>query len=552
MGRTDSSRSTTEAHWRKLGHLIPGYDAWLNHGDCHFDPAAADRVCDFFEEVLTHVKGEWAGKPIHLEPWQRAVLGVTFGWKRPDGTRRYREVFFYVARKNAKTTLGAGIGLYLLCCDGEPSSDVYSLAANEEQAGVCHGTAKGMTQQHASLARRLKPYKRAILNPAAGGSYLVLTSKAETKHGLNPHGILVDELHALKDSELVDTMTTAVGSRRQPLTLYMTTADYGRPSVCNELYRKACNVRDGLTVDPYFLPVIYEATRDDDWTKEETWRKANPNLGVSVKLDYLRAQCKKAQEQPSFENTFKRLHLNIITEQADRWLQLHHWDACAGPMTWQQMEEALEGEECFGGLDLASTTDLAAFAMVFPPSGSREQWAVLIRCWAPKMGALERERKDRVPYTLWSRQGALKLTDGNVIDYDVIRADINAEAKRFKIQEIAIDRWASTQITNQLTQDGFEMVPFGQGMVSMSAPSKELERQVLGKGLVHGGHPLLRWCAMNVAIERDSAGNIKPSKKHSTERIDPMVATIMGIGRGMARDLGAGPSVYDERGILEL
>ncbi len=552
MPAASSGARNRTAYWQRLARLIPGYDPWATAGACTFHPQLACNICDFFEEVLTHVKGEWAGKPIILEDWQRAVLGMLFGWLRKDGTRRYRKMLFYVPRKNAKTTIGAGIGLYLLMCDDENGADIYSAAADEKQAALCFDTAKGMLLGNAELSQRGRPYRRSILYEETAGGYHVLSSKASTKHGLNPHGILVDELHAQKDNELVDTLTTAVGARRQPLTLYMTTADFGRPSICNETYHYACQVRDRVVDDPEFLPVIYEATRDDDWTKEATWRKANPNLGVSVKLDFMIQQCKEAQEKPSYENTFKRLHLNIITEQANRWLQLHRWDKCAGPLTPQQLEESLVGQECFGGLDLASTTDLAAFAMVFPPAGERTTWAVVLRVWAPKENAIMRERKDRVPYLTWSKQGFLKLTDGDVIDYDVIRRDVVELGTRFNITEIAIDRWASAQITNQLGGDGYEMVPFGMGFGSLSAPTKELETLVLGEGLTHGGHPLLRWCASNVATVTDDIGNMKPSKKHSTEKIDPVVATIMALGRAMARDQGNGKSVYDERGIEEL
>jgi phage terminase large subunit-like protein len=547
-----SSPRARRRYWNRVTRLLPGYDPWLKPDGCVFDIDAADLACMFYSEVLTHVKGEWSGQPILLEEWQQSVIGNLFGWKRPDGTRRYRQMLFYVPRKNAKTTLGAGIALYLLLCDGEAGADVYSAAGAEDQAALCFDTAKGMVVGNPELSSRCRPHRRAIIYEKTASGYYVLTSKATTKHGLNPHGIIIDEVHALKDRELVDVMTTAVGSRRQPLTIYLTTADFARPSICNEVHKYGCEVRDGIIDDSAFLPVIYEATREDDWTKESTWRKANPNLGVSVKLDFLRTQCKKAQDTPTYENTFKRLHLNIVTEQADRWLQLHRWDGSAGTHTAAELLEVLAGQTCYGGLDLSSTTDLSALALVFPPTDDRSWWGLLVRCWAPRDNALLRERRDRVPYLTWARDGFLTLTDGDVIDYDAIRKDINEIGERYHIADIAIDRWASAQITNQLQGDGFTMVPFGQGFASLSAPTKEFENKVKAELLWHGSNPLLRWSVSNVAILRDPAENVKPSKKHSTERIDPVVGSIMALGRAMARDQGPGWSVYDDRGVEEL
>lgn len=541
------------AHLEKVTRMTPGYDAWATAGDCTFDYETAQLACDFFPECLVHVKGEWAGRPIVLEDWQQGVIANIFGWKRPDGTRRYRSAMLYVPRKNAKTTIAAGIALFLLFLDGEPGAEIYGAAANEEQAAICHTIAKGMVIGCPALAKRGKIFRRSITHESAGSSYQIVTSKAATKHGFNPHGAIIDELHAQKDRDLVEALTTGAGSRRQPFTLYTTTADFAKPSVCNEMHKYACDVRDGVIADPSFLPVVYEASREDDWTAEATWRKANPNLGVSVKLDFIREQCKKAQDRPAEENTFKRLHLNIITEQADRWLQLAKWDACAGELNADQLAEALAGEECFTGLDLSSTTDLTAFAMMFPPAGSREHWAVLLKTWAPRDNARQREQKDRVPYLLWAKQGFLKLTDGDVIDYDVVRDDIIALSNVYKFKQIAFDRWGAENIAKQLGNEGFDVVAFGQGMASMAAPTKEFERIVIGRELVHGGNPLLRWSASNIAVESDAAGNKKPTKKKSTERIDPIVATIMALGLSNLAEV-AKDSVYDreERGLLIL
>jgi phage terminase large subunit-like protein len=335
---------------------------------------------------------------------------------------------------------------------------------------------------------------------------------------------------------------TSTGARRQPLIIHITTADFDRPSICNEKYDYACKVRDGIIHDPAFLPVIYEADRDDDWTNPEVWAKANPNLGISVSLQYLERECRRAQETPSYENTFKRLHLNMKTQQDVRWLGMEAWDACGE----EAIEESvLEGQECFAGLDLSTTTDISAFVLAF--QDEEGVLTVLPRFWIPEDSALKRERRDRVPYVDWARQGLIETTPGNVIDYDRIRTHINDIKDRFKITEIAIDRWNATQLATQLQGDGFEVVAFGQGFKDMTAPTKELEKLVMSGKLRHAGHPVLRWMASNVAVETDAAGNLKPSKKKSTERIDGIVALVMALGRLMVTPIET--SVYNTRGL---
>jgi phage terminase large subunit-like protein len=527
---------------RDVIKLIPGYDPFATAGDCWFDEAAGQRAVDFFHECLTHTKGKWAGKPLHLEWWQQAIIANLFGWKRPDGTRRYREGLIYVPRKNGKTQLVAGIACLVLFCDNEPGAEIYSAAADEEQARIAFAMAKQMVLQEPALATRAKIVGSAIVYERQVSSYKPISSIADTKHGASTHLALIDELHVHKDRDLVDVLITSTGARAQPMIIHLTTADYQRPgSICNEKHEYASKVRDRIIDDPAFLPVIYEASREDDWTAEATWRKANPNLGISIPLEYFQRECKRAQDTPGYENTFKRLHLNIITEQASRWLAMDRWDlgAVAPP--------DLAGRECFAGLDLAATTDIAALVMDFPDGAGGHD--VLCRFWIPADSAIAREKRDRVPYPQWIRAGLIIQTPGDVIDYDVIRRDINELGKVYRFKELAIDRWAAAQITTQLSGDGFEVVPFGQGYGSMSAPSKELEKLVLAGGWRHGGNAVLRWMASNVATETDAAGNIKPSKRKSTERIDGIVAGLMALGRAIVADPEAGRSVYEERGI---
>lgn len=558
---------------------IPGYDPNESAGDCWFDEAAAAEGIDFFHEVITHVKGSIAGMPFILEPWQQAIIANIFGWKRPDGMRRYSEVFIYVPRKNGKTAMSSGIVLLVMFTDHEPGAEIYSTAGEKDQATLIFKQCKGMIENEVELDSRCQIYKatKSIVFDAENTSYKALSADADTKHGFNSHLVINDELHVQPNRDLIDVMETSMGSRDQPLTIHITTADFNRPSICNEKLEYAEKVRDGVIDDSSFLPVIYAADIDDDWTDEEVWKKANPNLGISLKWDYMRRKCKKAVEKPSFENTFKRLHLNIKTEQDVRWLTLAAWDACAGtvdPIVWRKMMmKKLLGRRCFGGIDLSSTRDITSLKLIFPDD--EVGYYLLSWFWIPKENASAREKNDRVPYLTWAKQGFIEMTEGNVIDYDAIRLKISgaqnvfhdnpaklAEWKakgrsveglidRFDIVDMAIDRWASAQITNQLTGDGVEMIAFGQGFASMSAPTKELEKITLARQLQHGANPVLRWMASNVAVETDAAGNLKPSKKKSTEKIDGIVSTIMSLGRATA-DVGEKKSVYEDRGMLEL
>lgn len=497
--------------------------------DFYFDEAAADRAVSFFELCLTHTKGEWAGQPLKLSDWQaEKIIRPLFGWKRADGTRRYRTAYIQIPRKAGKSTLSAGIALYLLFADKEPGAEIYSAAADREQAAIVFDMAKGMVEASEPLRRRSQSYRRAMIVPSLAAGYRVLSADANTKHGLSAHGIIFDELHAQPNRELWDVLTTSTGARRQPLTVAITTAGYDRHSICYELYTHACKVRDGLVNDPYFLPVIYEAEAGDDWKEPATWYKAHPGLGVSVKEEYFAAECAKAQAMPGYENTFRQLLLNQWTEQATRWIGMAAWDACARPMP------DLTGRDCFAALDLSSTTDVSALVLAFPVDGVLH---LLPFFWVPEEGIRKRVERDRVPYDLWIKEGLIEATPGRVIDYDVIRRRINELAETYHIREIAVDRWNATQLSTQLEADGFEMIGFGQGFASMAGPTKELEKRILEGTLNHGGNPVMRWMASNIATEQDAAGNLKPSKKKSTERIDGVVATIMALGRVMVADL---------------
>ena len=531
--------------------LIPGYDPYATAGESWFDEDAAQRAIDFFghpkDGCLRHVEGAKRGELFVLEPWQQAIIANLFGWKMRDSfgrvARRYREAFLFVPRKNGKTPLIAGMSLFVLFCDDESGQQNYCAAADREQAGFLFRHAKGMVDLEPELSGRCRVYggnaaagqSKSIVREDEGSFLRVISADADTKHGGNSHFIVIDEEHTQPNRDLVDVLQTSMASanRKQPLIVHVTTAGFDRNSICYEKYIQSCQVRDGIINDPAFLPVIYEAKPDADWKDEATWFACNPNLGVSVSLEYLKRECQRAIESPAYQNTFKRLHLNIWTEQDTRWLDMDKWDACGTPFDVSDFE----GQPCFAGLDLASTTDIAALVLVFPVTDQIEgvKYAAISYFWIPIENARSRELRDRVPYSQWIREGFIKATGENRIDYDVIREDVRALAERFDIKEIAIDRWNSTQLQTQLAGDGLAVVQFGQGFASMSAPTKELDRLVASGELGHGGNPVMRWMAANVSVEQDAAGNMKPSKKKSREKIDGIVSLVMAIGRALLR-----------------
>jgi len=512
---------------------------------CAFDEAAAQRVRRFFEGYLRHSKGSWAGKPFMLLPWQwDDIIRPLFGWMRPDGTRRFRLAYIEVPKKNGKSELCAGIGLYMLAGDGEPGAEVYSAAADRLQATIVHGEAARMVGQSPALSKRLKvtDTTKTISYQETNGWMRALSAEAPTKEGLNIHGLLFDELHAQPNRDLWDTLRYGGAARRQPLLVMITTAGWDRNSICWEQHAYAQQVLDSVVEDTQFFGYIRAADEKDDWRAEDTWFKANPSLGHIIDLESFRNECLEAQAAPTKENTFKRYRLNIWTEQATRYIPMDAWDECPNELD----REGLLGQPCFAGLDLASTQDICAFVLYFP-----DQCAVLPWFWVPTESAHERERRDGVPYQTWARDGLVTLSDGNTADHERIAAEIEHLGKLYDIRDIGFDRWGSQWIQGALQGAGFEIAEFGQGFKDMSGPTKELLALVLKRELNHGGNPVLRWMAGNVAAEGDAADNVKPSKKHSTERIDGIVALIMAIGRAMA---GADNmvSVYDGRGILTL
>lgn len=550
--------------WRELLCLVPGYDPIATAEDCSFDFNGAELALNFFPECLKHVEGELAGKPFILSGWEQCFIANLFGWKRQDNlerwARRYRETLLYVPRKNGKTPLGAGISLYVLFCDEESGQQNYIAAADREQAGMLFRHAKGMVDQEPALQRRCRIYggnasagqSRSIVIEQESSFLRIISADANTKHGGNSHLVIVDELHAQPNRDLIDVLQTSTASlnRKNPLTIFISTADFNRPSICNEKHDYACKVRDGIIKDLSFLPFIYEAKPEEDWTDPAIWKKVNPNLGVSVSLEYLERECKRAQETPAYENTFKRLHANMKTEQDVRAIPMSFWDSCGGgvePVEWRRRKIAeLRGRQCLGGLDLGSTSDITALALIF---GETAPFTFLPYFWVPLDSASKREKRDKVPYETWIKQGFITGTSGNVTDYAQVRKELNELADWFSIIELAVDRlFQGAQLCIELEQDAFQVIAYGQGFYQMAAPAKRFLELILEGGVDHGNNPVLRWMASNASTESDAAGNIKFSKKKSSEKIDGIVACTMVLGRRMVQV----SHPYGDRGMLVL
>lgn len=537
---------------------------------CYFDPGAAERVRVFFDKFLRHSKGRWAGKPFGLLDWQwHDVVRPLFGWKRADGKRRFRRAYIEIPKKNGKSTLCAGFGLYFLVADGEAGAEVYSAAADRDQAAIVHNEAAEMVKASPELSSHIQVVQatKRLVFPRTRSVYKALSAEAPTKEGLNIHALIFDELHAQPNRVLWDTLEYGGAAREQPMVLAITTAGWDRHSICWEVHSYARQILDGALDATEFFAYIRAADEGDEWTDPVTWRKANPSLGITIDETEFSEACEQAKAMPTKENAFKRYRLNIWTEQEVRWLPMAKWDACGGE---DVDPKTLLGKPCFAGLDLSTTTDVTAFAMVFRLTDGR--YAVLPHFWVPRESAQSREKKDKVPYLTWARQGFVTLTDGEVVNYDYIRAAVSGPgaleadaaerakaagwpaegfAEQYMIREIAFDRFNASQLVTQLTGDGHEMVPFGQGFVSMGAPARELEKLVTAGKLVHFGNPVLRWMASNCCAEIDAAGNIKASKKKSTEKIDGIIALLMGLGRAIVSEPEK-KSVYESRGVLRL
>lgn len=497
------------------------------------DHQAIDRVFRFFS-ILRHTKTrQWFGKQFVLSGWQAFILLALFGLVHADsGLRVFRIGYIQIARKNGKSTFAAGIALYCLTYDNEPGADVYSAATKRDQAKIVWSDAAQMVR-NCSLSSLIS-IRRTVANMSydeAFSKFEAVGADADTLDGLNPHCVVVDELHAHKSSDMWNVMLTGSGAREQPLQIAITTAGVDMDGVCYEQREYGIKVLEEALDDPEFFAFICELDPEDDWQDERNWRKGNPNLGVSIQVEQLRSAAQRAAAMPTEQNDFRTKRLDEWCQQQTRWLNMNDWLACPSERV------PFEGRRCFGGLDLSSTRDFTALVLVFPPDAQVPIWSVLPTFWIPEarvrdttLGQFRRQLEG------WDRDGWIRTTPGNVVDYDFIRAELSVQGQLYQVQEIGYDPYNATQLVVQLAADGFNMVVMRQGVQTLHAPCKELERLITARQINPGASPVLRWMASNVSVVRDSNGNMKPNRENSRLKIDGIVATIMALGRAIATD----------------
>lgn len=498
----------------------------------------ADAALLWMQTHLCHVKGPEAGQPLVFQKWQTEFLSALYGWRvrGREHVRRYRRAYLEVPRGNGKSTLAAAIGLYGVTGPGAPL--VIGAATDREQANIVFGDAAKMVRADPSMSdvlRVVDSTKRIIRKDALSGRYLVISSEAHRAHGYHPDVVVFDELHAQPDRELWDVLTTSQINLPDAVMLAITTAGFDRQSICWQVHEEALRACDDPAIAPDLLAAVYSADDGDDIADEKVWAKANPNYGVSVLKENLRAEAARAKRDPAYLNTFMRLHLNVWTEQDIRWMPMREWDACAGLVD----EAALANRPCYMGLDLAQVNDLTALALLFPPDNRDSGvFDVLMRFYAPE--AVIRQRAD---YQVWRDRGLLTVTPGSATDYAFVRDDIVKLASKYQVRRLAYDRFLAGQLAQELKTEGIPVEPFGQGYKSMSDPTKGLMRLVLDRRIRHGGHSVLRWNASNLVVTQDPAANIKPDKSKASEKIDGVVALIMALGAEMGDTQGV-PEVF--------
>lgn len=525
----------------------------------------AKRYIEFFHEVLVLPEGDDPNGdplPFILEPWQQFIIGSLFGWLAPDGYRRYRTAYVECPKGMGKSPMGAGVGLAGLVADGESGAQIYSAATTRDQAKIVWGDADKMRTRSDELRPELVRTVNNLAFMPTASFFRPVSADASKLDGLRPHMVIVDEIHEHRTSEVIDKMRAGFKFRKQPLMFEITNSGVDRTSVCYQHHEYSVQILKGLIEnDTWFAYVCaldgcdqHEDASpgcpdcDDPMTDESVWPKVAPNLGVSVQAPYIRDMVREAQGMPAKENITRRLLFCQWTQQVTRWIDMDRWDACDSRVD----EPSLIGRQCFGGLDLASTSDIAAWILLFPDQDENDEtiYDVLCRFFVPQDNIMKRAQTDRVPYDAWERDGYVEATPGNVIDYNFIRKRIVADADQFMLRAAGFDPWNATQLATQLIEeDGLPFIQVRQGLLSMNEPSKELERLLASRKLCHGGHPVLRWMANNVAIRTDASGNIRPDKERSTEKIDGITALITGLSRAMLA-VGDGLSKYEEEDLI--
>ena len=503
----------------------------------YFDVEAARRALRAIES-FKHTRGRWGGTPLKLAGWQKLwVILPIFGWLYFDEelglpVRVARAVWVEVPRKAGKSTLSSGVALTMLMADREIGAEVYAAAGSLEQAKRVFDDAKRMAQTSKAVRGRAEVLTNVIRVPRTGGVFRALSRVAETAHGLSPHAAVIDEVHVHKNRDLIDAIITGVGARTQPMIFYITTADDAQEgSIYDELHSYTRKVAEHVVQDPAHYGVVWAAEETDDPFSPATWAKANPGLGVSPSLAYMRREAEKAKATPSYFPTFLRLSLNIREKASTRWIDVRSWDRVAGMVD----EQALKGRRAWGGLDLSAVSDLSAWVLAVESKQPGVEVELVSRFWLPSERLEDLQRQLQVPLAQWAREGYLKLTEGDAIDYDAIEKQVLADCKHFDVQWIGYDRMFAGQLVQNVDRDtrrGVKVTPISQTFLGLSPACKELDRLLLEQRFRHGGHPILRWmagCVETIADGNDNYRPTKPDRKKSQARIDGIAATVMAL-----------------------
>lgn len=524
-------------NWVKLAceRYVRDRETMLENG-WKFDKKKAQKVINFFAKHLKHYQGIYAGKPFVLAPWQQFIMWNIFGFLKADGTRRFSDVNVFVPRKNGKTELVAGAGLFMMGPDGEAAPEVYSTATDKDQAKIAFLKAKEMVKNSELLLSYYEPLANAIYSEHYASTFKPWSSDSGRKDGYNPHFAIVDEYHAHKDDSMVEVIESGLGARTQPMVFKITTAGFNSNSVCKKMQEKCEMILKGEIIEDHTFCIIFTIDKDDDWKDPSVWIKANPSWDIMPTLrGFMEKNFTAALNDKSGEKSvnFKTKNLNIWTTAAKEWVKREHWDAMAADYT----PESLQGKRCYGGLDLSDTGDISSFCLWFPDEKKFLWWY-----WAPEA---KLDTDDGPMYRQWADNGWLTLTPGNVIDYDYIRRQISGYyvedgavkhdesciADQFGLESTAFDPWNARQLCISLKEtDGLEMNIFRQGFVTFSEPTKDFKKQVAGREFLHNNNPVTNWMIGNVVESRDAAGNIKPDKGKSKLKIDGVVAAIMAQG----------------------
>lgn len=501
----------------------------------YFNEKKAARAVNFFKFVR-HSKGKWAGKQFELSPWQYFIVWCIFGFENADGSRRFNYVYIEVARKNGKSTFMAVLGLYLLIADKEAGADIYSAATTHKQAKIVFDEAKNMVKKSPALSKIAGVFQNNIHVTSTLSKFEPVSSEYDTLDGLSPHGGIIDEYHAHKSDGVYNVLKSGMGARENPLLMVITTAGFNKESACYYERKTAIDILKGIKTQDNYFAIVFTLDENDDWENPENWHKANPNIDISINLKFLEKEYLSAKNNPTKLVNFLTKNLNVWTDAQDVWIKDKDWQACTGLIDL----EKLKGCECYGGLDLSSNRDLTALCLLFPKENGL--FEVIWYYWLPEMTAQDRIKRDNVAYDLWHKQGYIKYTPGNIIDYDFIFSEITGKTFAgqstekpcinglYDLKSIAYDRYNATQIVLSLQDAGIKLTPFGQGHISMNTPTKEIENLVLSLKINHGGNPVSRWMVSNVAIKKDPAGNIKIDKEKASEKVDGIVALVMAYG----------------------